>query len=225
MEDSDQRPTGLYRSADEHDACGVGFVVDIKGRRSHAIVRAGAAGPDQPAAPRRVRLRGRTPATAPASYPDAGPVPPRKARRRLRAAAAGRVRRRARLPAARRPAQRAASRRSSSAIVEEEGQTLLGWRDVPTDDCAARRDARSRSSRSSSSSSSAAARTSTAPDAAPRFERKLYVIRKRVEHAVDAARRCAEQQRFFYIVSLSSQHAHLQGHADAPTRSSRCSPT
>ncbi len=30
---------GLYRSSDEHDACGVGFVADIKGRRSHAIVR------------------------------------------------------------------------------------------------------------------------------------------------------------------------------------------
>src|SRR5207247_764140 len=30
---------GLYDPAHEHDACGVGFVVDIKGRRSHAIVR------------------------------------------------------------------------------------------------------------------------------------------------------------------------------------------
>src|SRR6266478_3907067 len=30
---------GLYDPAHEHDACGVGFVVDIKGRRSHTIVR------------------------------------------------------------------------------------------------------------------------------------------------------------------------------------------
>src|SRR5580658_10674695 len=29
---------GLYEPAHEHDACGVGFVVDIKGRRSHDIV-------------------------------------------------------------------------------------------------------------------------------------------------------------------------------------------
>src|SRR4030081_1018253 len=29
---------GLYRPDHEHDACGVGFVVDMKGRRSHAIV-------------------------------------------------------------------------------------------------------------------------------------------------------------------------------------------
>src|SRR5690349_11363941 len=30
---------GLYDPAYEHDACGVGFIVDMKGRRSHAIVR------------------------------------------------------------------------------------------------------------------------------------------------------------------------------------------
>src|SRR5215813_10712794 len=29
---------GLYDPRHEHDACGVGFVVDIKGRKSHAIV-------------------------------------------------------------------------------------------------------------------------------------------------------------------------------------------
>ncbi|HSU77393.1 MAG TPA: hypothetical protein VLI89_09985, partial [Burkholderiales bacterium] len=32
-------PQGLYRPENEHDACGVGFVANIKGRRSHAIVR------------------------------------------------------------------------------------------------------------------------------------------------------------------------------------------
>src|SRR4029450_4740058 len=30
---------GLYDPRHEHDACGVGFVVDIKGRSSHTIVR------------------------------------------------------------------------------------------------------------------------------------------------------------------------------------------
>src|SRR5438046_3587046 len=30
---------GLYDPRHEHDACGVGFVVDIQGRKSHAIVR------------------------------------------------------------------------------------------------------------------------------------------------------------------------------------------
>src|SRR5438132_12236781 len=31
--------SGLYDPRDEHDACGVGFVVDIKGRASHRILR------------------------------------------------------------------------------------------------------------------------------------------------------------------------------------------
>ena len=33
--------TGLYDPRDERDACGVGFVVDIKGRRSHGVVERG----------------------------------------------------------------------------------------------------------------------------------------------------------------------------------------
>ncbi|GAA0951318.1 glutamate synthase large subunit [Virgisporangium aurantiacum] len=32
---------GLYDPANEHDACGVGFVADVQGRRSHGIVRKG----------------------------------------------------------------------------------------------------------------------------------------------------------------------------------------
>lgn len=32
---------GLYDPSREHDACGVGFVVDIKNRKSHDIIRQG----------------------------------------------------------------------------------------------------------------------------------------------------------------------------------------
>src|SRR3954466_11543984 len=32
---------GLYHPANEHDACGVGFVAHIKGRKSHTIVEQG----------------------------------------------------------------------------------------------------------------------------------------------------------------------------------------
>ena len=35
------QPQGLYDPAHEHDACGVGFVANIKGRKSHAIVQQG----------------------------------------------------------------------------------------------------------------------------------------------------------------------------------------
>ena len=34
-------PQGLYRPENEHDACGVGFVANIKGRKSHTIVEQG----------------------------------------------------------------------------------------------------------------------------------------------------------------------------------------
>ena len=33
--------TGLYDPSQEHDACGVGFVVDIKGRQSHGVIEQG----------------------------------------------------------------------------------------------------------------------------------------------------------------------------------------
>ncbi|MDY6420018.1 MAG: hypothetical protein SPL03_05655, partial [Succinivibrio dextrinosolvens] len=32
---------GLYRSEYEHDACGVGFIANIKGQKSHSIVSQG----------------------------------------------------------------------------------------------------------------------------------------------------------------------------------------
>ena len=32
---------GLYRSEQEHDACGVGFIAHLKGQRSHGIVTQG----------------------------------------------------------------------------------------------------------------------------------------------------------------------------------------
>jgi glutamate synthase (NADPH/NADH) large chain len=38
---ADAERHGLYAASREHDACGVGFVADIKGRRSHAILEQG----------------------------------------------------------------------------------------------------------------------------------------------------------------------------------------
>ena len=32
---------GLYDPANEHDSCGVGFVANIKGRKSHEVIEAG----------------------------------------------------------------------------------------------------------------------------------------------------------------------------------------
>ena len=32
---------GLYNPANEHDACGIGFIAHIKGHKSHSIVQQG----------------------------------------------------------------------------------------------------------------------------------------------------------------------------------------
>ncbi len=41
MIDQDQQPQGLYHPSFEHDSCGVGFIANIKGRKSHQIVKDG----------------------------------------------------------------------------------------------------------------------------------------------------------------------------------------
>ncbi|MEH6648683.1 MAG: glutamate synthase large subunit [Motiliproteus sp.] len=38
MSDSRNRSTGLYRPEFEHDSCGIGFVANLKGRKSHQII-------------------------------------------------------------------------------------------------------------------------------------------------------------------------------------------
>ncbi len=94
-------------------------------------------------------------------------------------------------------------------IVGEEGQLLLGWRDVPTDDSQLGPRAVAaepifkqvfigRSDAVFTGSSDAVADDDG-------FERKLYVIRKRIEHDVDALGLSAEAQQSFYVVGLSSR--------------------
>ena len=48
---------GLYRPEHERDGCGIGFVADIEGRKSHDIVMKGVPDPHQPGAPRCLWLR------------------------------------------------------------------------------------------------------------------------------------------------------------------------
>ena len=104
---------GLYDPSHEKDACGVGFVVNVKGVRSHAIVKPGAAAARQPAASRRVRLRGEHRRRRRHPDSDAGQVSAQGgAQSRHHAAAGGRVRRGLRLPAARLRRRAPPSRRS-----------------------------------------------------------------------------------------------------------------
>ncbi|HKT81278.1 MAG TPA: hypothetical protein VJP86_13720, partial [Vicinamibacterales bacterium] len=190
--------SGLYDPQHEHDACGVGFVVDIKGRKSHAIVsqalqvlknlaHRGACGCEVNTGDGAGILIQMPDAflrqVAPAALPAAGDY------------GVGLVF----LPHDK--TDRAAIERIASDIVSEEGQRLLGWRDVPTD-------------HSPVGPSAVAVEPmfrqlfiakGTVPPDAMGFERKLYVIRKRIERAVDDLALSDASRKLFYIVSLSSR--------------------
>ena len=104
-------------------------------------------------------------------------------------------------------------------IIAEEGHRALGWRDVPV-----RLEAIGELARASAPviRQLLVERRAGDPEA---FERKLYVIRRRVEKA---AQHLGVEEAAFTFTSLSLAHARLQGPAarDASsTRSTRTSPS
>src|SRR5262245_57871163 len=191
---------GLYDPGDERDACGVGFVVDIKGRKSNAIVRKamkvlinlehrGACGCEANTGDGAGILI-QTPdrffrKVVPFALPDAGSY------------GAGLIF----LP--REERDREAIKTLMASIVSEEGATLLGWRSVPTDNSLVGDSARATQPVFQQVFIGCGFPISTAADRT-RFERKLYVIRKRIERAVDSLEINALSRRFFYVVSLSA---------------------
>ena len=178
---------GLYDPMHEHDACGVGFVVDIKGRKSHAIVRQ--------ALQVLMNLAHRGACGCEVNTGDGAGILVQMPDAFLRKVAPGRA---AAAPASTAPAS--SSCRATRSTAQAVEQLFAGSSPKRGSSCSAgatcrpttRRSARARSpsSRSSGRSSSARRRGSAldaVPDGARRaFERKLYVIRKRIEHAVDA---------------------------------------
>ena len=128
---------GLYDPAHEHDACGVGFVAHIKGRRSHTIV--------QQALQVLINLQHRGACGCEANTGDGAGILIQMPDRFLRKEAGrlGLRRCRPRAATARgwsscrtHAERRAAIERLFERIVAEEGQRVLGWRDVPTDNSA-----------------------------------------------------------------------------------------
>ncbi|MCH7979168.1 MAG: glutamate synthase subunit alpha, partial [Acidobacteria bacterium] len=190
---------GLYHPQQEHDACGVGFVVDIQGRKSHALV--------EQALTVLKNLMHRGACGCEVNTGDGAGILlqiPHVFLKRVTGAAgialpnegeygAGLVF----LPQD--SAQRARCQETFEQIIGEEGQTLLGWRDVPTDDsplgpsaCATEPHIRQ----------IFIGRSKQVPDL-DSFERKLYVIRKRVEHAIRNSG--MPQRELFYLPSLSAR--------------------
>jgi glutamate synthase (NADPH) large chain len=197
---------GLYDPRDEHDACGVGFVVDIKGRKSHAIVEKGLQV--------LVNLLHRGACGCEANTGDGAGVLVQMPDRFLRKATAalgftlpslgqygaGLVF----LPEDR--SQREQLRQLIERTAVAEGHAVLGWRPVPGDDSGLGLAARAAKPVieqvfiAQGGRSAEASRSGEETNAS--FERALYVIRKQVEHAAESlglADRAA-----FYIVSLSA---------------------
>ncbi|MGE3488710.1 MAG: glutamate synthase large subunit [Vicinamibacterales bacterium] len=191
---------GLYRAADEHDACGVGFVAHIKGVRSHSIVRQ--------ALDLLINLEHRG---ACGSDPDTGDgagilvqMPDTFLRKTVQfllpsagAYGAGLVF----LPHDHKAQARL--RALVHHIAVEEGLAVLGWRPVPTD---LARIGKSAAAVAPVFEQVFVCSADTGPRTrGPVFERQLYIARKRIEHETASLNLAPEHRRDFYIASLSSR--------------------
>ena len=189
---------GLFDPAREHDACGVGFIVNIKNKPSHKIVQNGLEILEN------LEHRGAVGAD-PLMGDGAGimvQIPHKFFARKRRGSAspcpAGRVRRRLHLHAAgRRPARQDGARRREGHRGRGPDPARLARRAVRQFLACPRRPRSPPPSRSTARSSSAAAGRRRRGA----FERKLYIIRKVISAKIYSAyRRRADND--FYIVSM-----------------------
>jgi glutamate synthase (NADPH/NADH) large chain len=192
---------GLYDPQHEHDACGVGFLVHLKGERSHKLVRDGILALN--------RLNHRGACGCEVNTGDGAGVliqiPDeffRKECARAQGAPGFELPERGKygagcffLPTD--PESKRLGKQLFEEVVAREGQRFLGWRPVPTDH-----------------SSLGATALAVEPDMeqafvawgegmddADRFERKLYVIRRVWENEI--AKSGPAQKEYFYVPSLS----------------------
>ena len=193
---SEPKQQGLYDPRFEHDACGIGFVVNIKGVRSHQIVA------DALTVLNNLNHRGASGCEA--NTGDGAGILIQLPHEFLRTAAGVALPEAGRYGVAmmyfpRDAQKRAEAEKKFDALVREEGQTILGWRDVPTDNRALGNSAKAGEP---VSRMAFIGRAAGIPDEAA-FERKLYVIRKRAEHALKYLD--ANGSNTFYIPSLSAR--------------------
>ena len=195
-------PSGLYDPRFEHDACGVSFVANIKGVASHDIVALGVG------ALCNMEHRGATGAEAD-SGDGAGiliQVPDRFLRNvvafELPVAGAYAVGL-GFLPADPTDAEKAQS--AIESIVVEEGLTVVGWRDVPTNPECLGKTARS----VMPSFQQLFIADSAVGTAGLELDRKLFIVRKRIEHELPA-------EQATYFPSLSSRTLIYKGMFTTP---------
>jgi len=198
-------PQGLYDPANEHDACGVGFVAHIKGRRTHSIVQQGLT------VLRNLTHRGAV-GWDPKLSDGAGiliQIPDRFLREDM--AAKGLA-----LPPPgqygvgmvflpREPASRLACEYEIERAIKDEGQVLLGWRDVPVDNSDLAEPARNLEP-VIRQVFVGRGKGVTVTDA---LERKLYIIRKSAGHAIQALQLAHGKE--FYVPSMSARTLAYKG--------------
>ena len=190
---------GLYHPANEHDACGVGFVAHIKGRKSHSIVEQGLT------ILKNLNHRGAVGADPKASD-GAGiliQIPDKFFREEI-------GRQGAKLPPVgqygvgmvflpRDPASRFACVYEIERAIKDEGQALLGWRDVPVDNSDLGESVKLIEPVIRQVFVGRGAGV-TVTDA---LERKLYIIRKSAGHAIQALKLAHGKE--FYVPSMSAR--------------------
>ena len=171
---------GLYDPWYEHDSCGVGFVVNIKGKKSHKIIR--------DALTILVNLNHRGACGCEANTGDGAGIlmqmphgffkeASRKDKIKLPPLGDYGV---AMVYLPRDPNERRTCETMFENIVAEEGQKFLGWRVVPTDNSTL--GATAQASEPFMQQAFIRREAKLTDDMA--FERKLYVIRKRAERAI-----------------------------------------
>src|SRR5687768_16875021 len=192
-------PQGLYDPVHEHDACGVGFVANIKGRKSHTIVEQGLT------VLRNLTHRGAV-GWDPKLSDGAGlliQIPDRYFREEM-------AKQGVKLPPKgqygvgmvflpRDPASRIACEYEIERAIKDEGQALLGWRDVPVDNSDLAEPAK-KLEPVIRQVFIGRGRGVTVTDA---LERKLYIIRKSSGHAIQALR--LQHGKEFYVPSMSAR--------------------
>ena len=187
---------GLYDPQNEHDSCGVGFICDIKNRKSHNIVKQGlqilknlthrgAVGAD-PKAGDGAGILLQMPhnfldAVTPFDLPQCGHY----------AVAV--------LFLPRNETTRTFCEQTIEKVIAAEGQTLLGWRDVPVDPSGLGYSVKP--TEPVMRQVFIAQGDNCADQDA--FERKLFVSRKLIENTIHTSEQ--EEARSFYVCSMSSR--------------------
>jgi glutamate synthase (ferredoxin) len=186
---------GLYDPQNEHDSCGVGFLVDLKGRKSHRMVRdgltalwnlnhRGACGCENNTGdgagiliqiPHEFLVRRCRPLGIELPEPGAYGV--------------------GAFFTSTERGQQEFGKRLFEEIVAEEGQRFLGWRRLKTDNSSLGESARA------VEPAMFHALIGSSYDDPDRFERKLFVIRKRFESVLETSG--LDDHKFFYFASLS----------------------